>query len=182
MPSLIFTVSEIEAAKAKKLTEIRRPASDWRYSRSLGAISPKHHLVDWSRAWVDEGGTIFGPGPYFHVPFAHRIDGWEKDPDDDTSGRVVCKWKVGDELWVKETFCWGTGPTGGEEPTAENSVFVYRADWDADKGSPDHVSLDGAWKPATNMPRFASRFSYRILSVRAEKADVWEWVVGVEAV
>jgi hypothetical protein len=22
----------------------------------------------WERAWVDRGGTIFGPGPYLHVP------------------------------------------------------------------------------------------------------------------
>jgi hypothetical protein len=23
---------------------------------------------DWDRAWVDPGGTIFGSGPYLHVP------------------------------------------------------------------------------------------------------------------
>lgn len=22
----------------------------------------------WSEAWIDRGGTIFGPGPYLHVP------------------------------------------------------------------------------------------------------------------
>lgn len=22
----------------------------------------------WDKAWVDDGGTIFGPGPYLHVP------------------------------------------------------------------------------------------------------------------
>lgn len=24
--------------------------------------------LDWKRAWVDVGGTIFGPGPYVKVP------------------------------------------------------------------------------------------------------------------
>jgi hypothetical protein len=25
-------------------------------------------VIHWSRAWVDPGGTIFGDGPYLHVP------------------------------------------------------------------------------------------------------------------
>lgn len=29
----------------------------------------------WSKAWVDRGGTIFGPGPYLHVP----IRGGDRD-------------------------------------------------------------------------------------------------------
>ena len=30
----------------------------------------------WDEAWVDRGGTVFGPGPYLHVPvdyFGERI-------------------------------------------------------------------------------------------------------------
>lgn len=35
---------------------------------------PKHPAngqaitIHWNRAWVDRGGTLFGPGPYLHVP------------------------------------------------------------------------------------------------------------------
>lgn len=25
-------------------------------------------VIRWRRAWLDEGGTIFGQGPYLHVP------------------------------------------------------------------------------------------------------------------
>jgi hypothetical protein len=25
-------------------------------------------VIHWDRAWVDPGGTIFGPGPYLKVP------------------------------------------------------------------------------------------------------------------
>ena len=29
---------------------------------------PERGAIQWDRAWVDRGGTIFGPGPYLHVP------------------------------------------------------------------------------------------------------------------
>jgi hypothetical protein len=25
-------------------------------------------VIHWDRAWIDPGGTVFGPGPYLHVP------------------------------------------------------------------------------------------------------------------
>jgi len=28
----------------------------------------REEQLHWDRAWLDEGGTIFGPGPYAHVP------------------------------------------------------------------------------------------------------------------
>jgi hypothetical protein len=31
-------------------------------------------VIHWDRAWVDSGGTIFGPGPYLKVPVSHP--GW----------------------------------------------------------------------------------------------------------
>lgn len=33
---------------------------------NIERISPRH--VGWHLAWVDPGGTIFGPGPYLKVP------------------------------------------------------------------------------------------------------------------
>lgn len=35
-------------------------------------------VVHWEKAWVDPGGTIFGPGPYAKVPisFIDEDDGW----------------------------------------------------------------------------------------------------------
>jgi hypothetical protein len=82
------------------MIEIHLPV-DWETSRSGGAIVPDLHLLDWSRAWVDSGGSIFGPGPYFHVPFCDKEDGWEDDPEDDTSGRIACKWNVGDLITLR---------------------------------------------------------------------------------
>lgn len=63
-------------------------------------------LVDWSRAWVDPGGTaLFGPGPYLKVPTAHPHDGWAKKPEDDAVHRIHCPYGYpGDRLWVKSSL------------------------------------------------------------------------------
>lgn len=44
---------------------------------------PKHRNgnpihVHWDRAWVDEGGTVFGAGPYLHVPIMNY---WSTDEE-----------------------------------------------------------------------------------------------------
>jgi len=34
--------------------------------------------IQWDRAWVDVGGTVFGPGPYLHVPITGYWGGTEE--------------------------------------------------------------------------------------------------------
>jgi hypothetical protein len=43
----------------------------------------RHH---WADAWVDPGGTIFGPGPYVHLP----VDWLVREGSDET-WRVVIR-------------------------------------------------------------------------------------------
>lgn len=35
---------------------------------------PERGTIRWERAFVDGGGTIFGPGPYLHVPITMNPD------------------------------------------------------------------------------------------------------------
>lgn len=35
----------------------------------------KTATVHWNRAWIDPGGTIFGPGPYLKVPVTSKAFG-----------------------------------------------------------------------------------------------------------
>jgi hypothetical protein len=42
----------------------------------------RHH---WDQAWVDRGGTIFGPGPYVHLP----VDAVWEDGSDKTDRLVI---------------------------------------------------------------------------------------------
>jgi hypothetical protein len=44
---------------------------------------PKHQngrpiVIHWDQAWVDPGGTIFGHGPYLHVPITNY---WSEDEE-----------------------------------------------------------------------------------------------------
>lgn len=75
------------------------------------------------------------------------------------TGRVHCPYgKVGDRLWVRET--WGTWDQGFD--TAEESGFtVYRAD--------DERPEPKRWRPSIHMPRWACRLVLEITNVRVER-------------
>lgn len=106
---------------------------------------------------------VVKPQPESFVNCAHPwVDGrWEfGQSHDDGSGEMVgdavaCPYGAqGDKLWVRETFA--VHNIGGE-----NHV-VYRADSGTDG--------DGApWKPSIFMPRWASRITLEVVSVRVER-------------
>jgi len=87
----------------------------------------------------------------------HRIikadDGKWYDADCINPGiEVNCRYgKVGDRLWVKETF----NLCGGKP--------FYRAD--------GKMHADWKWKPSIFMPRFASRITLEITDVRVERLN-----------
>lgn len=69
--------------------------------------------------------------------------------------------KTGDRLWVKETFAVSSGDNR-DEKNGKGNCAVYRATWN------DGV-LDGLWKPSIFMPRYASRITLEVVSVRVER-------------
>ena len=89
------------------------------------------------------------------------------------NGHVFSPYGVpGDLLWVRETF---QGPLINEDeglPAATYSpkYCVYRADRDS---APEFVDCDenvkNCWKPSIFMPRWASRITLEIISVRVER-------------
>lgn len=66
---------------------------------------------DWAAVHVDPGGTIFGPGPYLHLPWTvnrgrfdsegRNVGGWGGLG---TTHRIYPLWEIGGILWVRETF------------------------------------------------------------------------------
>jgi hypothetical protein len=101
---------------------------------------------------IDPGGTIFGPGPYL------KVEATAPDRVADMHPRIRCPYgypEHGDRLWVRETWrCFG----GREyEYQRDRGQIIYRADPDA---------TDGTWRPAIFMPRWASRITLEIVSVR----------------
>jgi hypothetical protein len=125
----------------------------------------KFAWFDFSRAWVDPGGTdLFGPGPYLK---AHLVGG--PAGDQGAVCRVYPRVQVGDVLWVRETT--------RARPFIEGSTAIcgeYVAD-----GAPvlEKLGFDVAWWyskdscPAIHMPRDVARITLPIIRVRCERAQ-----------
>ena len=76
----------------------------------------------------------------------------------DTIHRIRPRIEVGDLLYVRETFCWGSEG----EPEA-NDFVIYRANQYA-----DGAKLLKPWYPSIYMPRAASRITLNVTDVRFE--------------
>lgn len=70
----------------------------------------------------------------------------------------VCPYgEPGDRLWVRETFC-----SGDMGPVRPGCPIAYRA---------DHECTPGPWTPSIHMPRWASRITLAVTSVRVERVQ-----------
>ncbi len=78
---------------------------------------------------------------------------WDERPKDDCTNDIHPKYKVGDVLWVRET--WLQVPL-----TAFGKLFIYRSDFDR--------TVSG-WKPSIHMPRRAARIFLEVTGVRVER-------------
>jgi hypothetical protein len=110
----------------------------------------KWKLLDFADAFADPGGTwLFGPGPYLKV----------KCPSDDTRHRVRPRIEPGDRLWVRETFIVMPFPD-----SRNPSDVVYYAD------ATELVRRNfRPWRPSIFMPRWASRITLEVTTVRVER-------------
>lgn len=88
------------------------------------------------------------------------------DLDDIREGRVaqgLGRFRVGMRLWVRETWSWvgpGHSTRDLEFLRGEGPIdLIYRADG----------SENGPWTPSIHMPRWASRITLEITSVRVER-------------
>lgn len=71
----------------------------------------------------------------------------------------------GDRLWVRETFCYQTGPMSDPSNRKKSNV-LYRASLDSYIAG---TALTGAWRPSIHMPRWASRITLEITGIRIER-------------
>ena len=114
-------------------------------------------------------------------------------PDDDGEP-IPCPYSPGDRLWVRETWA----PLGDQLTEVIGRPRVFRAEADLVRDdSGDRVGwwlgetfLEGSerpfrWRPSLHMPRWASRISLDIVSVRVERlqaiTEADAFAEGVEA-
>lgn len=81
----------------------------------------------------------------------------QTDVDDNQMFEEKCPWKVGQTLWVKET--WRNISIKREDP-----VFTYKADY-----SSAYVGEPIKWKSSRYMPRKAARLFLKVISIRVER-------------
>jgi hypothetical protein len=139
---------------------------------------------------IDPGGSIFGPGPYIK---ARREPSAENDAT--MHPRIYCPYGYpGDRLWVRETWCLAHPdcaedfkaaegrPRGPENYNTGEPWFAYYAATDPDVvRSDDHMR--SPWRPSIHMPRWASRITLEVVSVRVERLhDITEEDAKAEGV
>lgn len=167
-----FLDFEVRAILEGRKTQTRREMTK---SRSI-CDSCRWEDLDWSRTFIDDSyaplGMLKAGGP------------------DNTVHRVWSRWRVGERLWVRETFIDGWPADGGDiqQFDADGNELPrhvwYRADYDAaQKGwisnrgaliqgwtNDDGWYTDGIpWKPSIHMPRWASRITLEITEIRVQR-------------
>ena len=77
--------------------------------------------------------------------------------------------KVGDQLWVRETFYDDLGTMRNEAERLSREHVYYRADGEASQQFEDWMDL--RWSSPIHMPRWASRITLEITNVRVERLN-----------
>lgn len=77
----------------------------------------------------------------------------------------------GDQLWVKETHAYRTDIDGSVDPEKARHYTVYRADKTEFSPSDPHNwhNFGGRWRSPRYMPRWASRLTLEVTSIRVER-------------
>ena len=86
---------------------------------------------------------------------------------------AVMRYRIGDRLWVRETWCAGYKyeddcPVLDENGEMVEAVF-YRATEPELRWYEDGHEVNPPWKPSIHMPRTASRITLEITAVRVER-------------
>lgn len=91
-------------------------------------------------------------------------------PCDGLNDRLVCPYTVGQRLWVRETWARvhpGMLQSLDPDPDSHEWSTVYRADENG--GYVGRMLECTKWRPSIHMPRWASRITLEITTVRVER-------------
>ena len=138
----------------------------------------------------------FSPSAFAGTPAEGRVEGedrmswvaydWVDNPVGvEEKDWLKCPYGVpGDRLWVRET--WHPAARLGTEYEieyqADKSSLLKDAGWEGATPTIDRA-IDSGWKPSIHMPRWASRLTLEIVSVRVERLqDITEEDAKAEGV
>jgi hypothetical protein len=102
-----------------------------------------------------------GPNEYLSVPCK-----------DGAAQRFYAPWGVGDQLWVRETWCLadpeGDSPPPDGRPSSPLKRWCYYAATEPGVEHSDGTNRS-PWRPSIHMPRWASRLQLEVTGVRVER-------------
>lgn len=156
---ILFSGDEVRAILDGRKTQTRRPikccCNQMHLGRLLGTWGLSQPPFQWQGDVDDVNWQHFGRTP----KVGDWIEHYQTDVDDCASQVVTCPFGVpGDLLWVKETHfleCDGVG-------------VVYRASGEFLEG---WTKRGLRWRPSIHMPRWASRVTLEVVSVRVERVQ-----------
>ena len=173
---ILFNGAMVRAILSGAKTQTRRPV----VTTDIGFIGGKGEEADISKwGFGDQDGC-------WHV-LDQTKPAWCGSGIPHESYRITCPLgSVGDRLWVRETYAliW---PSDAPPENVRDCIVEYRASTDAkNPGQWPDDSKDcerPRWKPSIHMPRWASRLTLEITSVRVERLqaiphDPWVWVLN----
>lgn len=147
---ILFSEPMVQAIMAGRKTQTRRVVNWERLHKQAGLPYP----TNCSLAWFN------------------LCKGWALDAGDGMMREVDCPYgKVGDRLWVKET--WAPNPRAPQGREADAPYVLYRANGDTAPG----------WRPSIFMSRLGSRITLEVAAVRVARLnDISEADAAAEGV
>lgn len=152
---ILFSGDMVRAILDGRKTQTRQPikccCNQMHNGRLLGTWGLSRPPCRWQGDVDEVNWRHFGRKP----KVGDWIEHYQTDVDDYASQVVTCPFGVpGDLLWVRETWRLPSG--------APNGWVEYRADDSRTKF---------CWRPAIHMPRWASRITLEVVSVRAQRVQ-----------
>jgi len=150
---IIFSAENVRATLEGRKTYARRVI---KFPKRKGLGTDELMVYYPEDAWA--GTTIFGKHVLW-VPNRHPDDPDVDNPADFYGAYPIsCPYgRVGDRLWVRESYM----EIPCIDPT-EDKLINYKADFQRNHS-------EWKWKPSIFMPRWASRITLEIVSIRAER-------------
>lgn len=163
-----------------------RAIIDGRKTQTRRVVAPANSLLDggpwprarrprdaqWDAAYVDAGPSPAGnPGPYLRLPWGGEYDG--------AVSRIYSRAWIGDRLWVREAHWF----RDAEPLMAIGKLLRFHPDSHGHWACPNGVEVReeltseemraAGWRPRSpiHMPRWASRITLEITSVRVERVQ-----------
>lgn len=172
---IIFTNEMVRALLSGQKTQMRLPVMPQPLNSRVGMVNAAY--CGSPHTWLAEGAVSEytgngGTAPEWRCPYG----------------------KVGDRIWVRETWatlgnedgCYVDWNDNLVKSDKKNAARIYRASceqrpgdyglWsipdDADwKPHTENLKFEGAWRPPLHMPRWASRILLEITAVRVERVN-----------